>query len=132
MSYKDDQRYLDSTDKEKRFIDEYAVDKDIARATLTAYDIIGDREKARRYGLAVMSRERIAGIIRDYFTPIEEKSLPTRDELRQYYMDIFNHSASTIREKLQALTAYERVSGFNKTAPKSAEEQYDALDDITG
>lgn len=132
MSFKDDQRFLDSTDKEKRFLEEYSLDKDIARATLTAYDIIGDRDKARRYGLAVMSRERIAGIIRDYFTAIEEKILPNRDELRQFYMDIFHNSASTVREKLQALTAYERVSGFNKTALKSAEEQYDALDDIQG
>lgn len=132
MSFKNDQRYLDSTDKEKRFLDEYSIDKDIARATLTAYDIIGDREKARRYGLAVMSRERIAGIIRDYIATVEEKSLPTRDELRQFYMDIYTNAASTVREKLQALTAYERVSGFNKTAPKTAEEQYDALDDIVG
>lgn len=132
MSYKLDQRYIDSTDKEKRFVDEYAVDKDIARATLTAYDIIGDREKARRYGLAVISRERIAGLIRDHFTPVEEKVLPSRDELRQFYMDIFHNSASTVREKLQALTAYERVSGFNKTSPKSVEDQYDALDDIQG
>lgn len=132
MNFQLDQRYIDSTDKEKRFLDEYAVDKDIARATLTAYDIIGDREKARRYGLAVMSRERIAGIICDYFTTAVEKSLPDRDELRQHYMDIFHNSASTVREKLQALTAYERVSGFNKTAPKSVEDQYDALDDITG
>lgn len=132
MSYKDDQRYLNSTDKEKRFVDEYAVDKDIARATLTAYDIIGDREKARTYGLAVIARERIAGLIRDYFTPEEVKVLPSRDELRQFYMDIFHNSASTVREKLQALTAYERVSGFNKTSPKSVEDQYDALDDIQG
>jgi hypothetical protein len=132
VSFETDQRFIDSTDKEKRFLLEYAVDKDIARATLTAYDIIGDREKARRYGLAVMSRERIAGIIRDYIATVEEKSLPTRDELRQFYMDIYNNSASTMREKLQALTAYERVSGFNKIPPKTAEEQYDALDDIQG
>lgn len=132
MSFKADQRYIDSTDKEKRFLEEYAIDRDIARATLTAYDIIGDREKARRYGLAVISRERIAGIVRDYLTTAVEKSLPDRDELRQFYMDIFNNSASTVREKLQALTAYERVSGFNKTAPKSVEDQYDALDDIQG
>lgn len=125
-----DQRFIDSTDKEKIFLLEYAVDKDIARATLSAYNVIGDREKSRRYGLAVMSRERIAGIIRDYLTPVEEKILPNRDELRQFYMDIFHNSASTVREKLQALTAYERVSGFNKTAPKSVEDQYDALDDI--
>lgn len=132
MSFENDQRYLDSTDKEKKFLIEYAVDKDIARATLTAYDIIGDREKARRYGLTVMSRERIAGIIRDYIATVEEKSLPTRDELRQHYMDIFHNSASTVREKLQALTAYERVSQFNKIPTKTAEEQYDALDDIQG
>lgn len=132
MNYKDDQRYLNSTDKEKRFVDEYSIDKDIARATLTAYDIIGDREKARTYGLAVISRERIAGLIRDYFTPEEVKVLPSRDELRQFYMDIFANSASTVREKLQALTAYERISGFNKQPVKSAEDQYDALDDIVG
>jgi hypothetical protein len=131
MSFTQDQRYIDSTDKERRFLDEYAIDKDIARAILTAYDIIGDREKARRYGLAVMARERIAGIIADYIAPAVEKTLPDRDELRQHYMDIFYNSASTVREKLQALTAYERISGFNKTAPKSAEDQYDALDDIT-
>lgn len=132
MSFKDDQRYIDSTDKERCFVDEYAVDKDIARAILKCYDVMGDREKSRRYGLAVMARERIAGLIRDYIAPVEAKSLPTRDELRQFYMDIFANSAATVREKLQALTAYERISGFNKTAPKTAEEQYDALDDIQG
>lgn len=132
MSFETDQRFLDSTDKEKRFLLEYAVDKDIARATLTAYDIIGDREKARRYGLAVMSRPRIAGIIADYLSVVKEKARPTREELRDLYMDIFHNSASTMREKLQALTAYERVSGFNKTAPKQTDDGYDPLDDIAG
>lgn len=131
MSFTLDQRYIDSTDKEKRFLDEYSLDRDIARATLTAYDIIGDREKARRYGLAVLSRPRIAGLVADYLTEVKEKVLPTREDLRALYMDIFSNSASTIREKLQALVAYERISGFNKLPPKSAEDQYDVLDDIT-
>lgn len=132
MNFHQDERYIQATDKEKCFLDEFATDKDIARSVGKCYDVIGDRETQRRYGLTVLSRERIAGIVRDYIAAPVDKSLPTRDELRHHYMELFHNAASTVREKLQALTAYERVSGFNKTVPKSAEEQYDALDDIVG
>lgn len=130
MSFQHDDRFIQATEKEQCFLNEFAIDKDVARSTQKCYDVAGDRETIRRYGLSVMARERIAGIIRDYISPAAEKSLPTRDELRHHYMEIFHSQAATVREKLQALTAYERVSGFNKTAPKSVEDQYDALDDI--
>lgn len=132
MSFHADDRYIQATAKEQCFLDEFAIDKDVARSIQKCYELIGDREAQRRYGLSVMARERVAGIIRDYLSVVVEKILPTRDELRHHYMEIFHSSAATVREKLQALTAYERVSGFNKTVPKSVEDQYDALDDIQG
>lgn len=132
MNFHSDERYIQATEKEQCFLNEYAIDRDVARAIIKCYELIGDREAQRRYGLSVMARERVAGIIRDYLSVVVEKTLPTRDELRHHYMDIFNNSASTVREKLQALMAYERISGFNKLPPKTAEEQYDALDDIQG
>jgi hypothetical protein len=126
----DDPRFKNRTERERVFLSRYAVDQDIVAATMMAYDM-KDRDKARIYGLGILKKEEIAAIVRDHIT-IKGRELPTQEQLRQFYMDIFHNGASTIREKLQALVAYERASGFNKTAPKNADNGWDPLDDIQG
>ena len=127
-AWTEDERYLTATPAEKKWIDNYAESKDISEATNAAYQIKEEKD-VRSYGLTVLGRPRIAGLVKDYFTPRVIPQLPTAEELRELYMELFNSGSATIREKLQALTAYERVSGFSKPVAKK-DDSFDPLDDI--
>lgn len=127
-SWTDDERYITATPAEKKWLENYAVSKDISEATRAAYKVKEDKD-LRNYGLTVLGRHHIGGIIKDYFTPRAIPELPTAEQLRELYMELFNSGSATIREKLQALTAYERVSGFSKPKQQK-DDSYDPLDDI--
>lgn len=128
MNYTDDERYITATVAEKKWIDAYAISKDISEATRAAYQVKEEKD-IRAYGLTVLGRPRIAGLVKEYFSPRIVPDLPTSDQLRELYMELFNSPNSTIREKLQALTAYERVSGFSKPKP-TKDDEFNPLDDI--
>jgi hypothetical protein len=58
------------------------------------------------------------------------KPQPSVEDLRREYIDIANDPAATIRERLQALIAYEKLSGFNKPPKPEDAAAFDPLDDI--
>ena len=127
-----DERFLRCTVLEQNWLLEFAVDHDLIRATKAAFNVKTD-EQARSYGLSVMGRDRVAGLLRDYILKRSENTLPTVDELRHLYMDLYHIPAATVREKLQALTAYERVSGFqrkSKEKDNSNGSTFSILDDL--
>lgn len=126
MTFQDDDNFKLSTPQEQKFFVRYAVDKDVVAATLHAYKISEDN--ARDYGLKVLGRARIKALVDKYLRI--RSNLPSADELRALYFEIFEQSPEP-RIRLQALTAYERVSGFSK--PKKAiDDAFDVLDDISG
>jgi len=127
MSFKMDLRYSQLTPKQQAFVDAFEIYRDVTKAALEAYDM-KDPVAARAYGLTIMGHVSIAGIIRDYITPKPELKLPTVEELRQMYIEVYS-SAEDARTKLAALTAYERVSGYNKPRQKE-DQQFDPLLDI--
>lgn len=129
MSYKQDARYPLLTHKQQGFLDSFAINQDITQAVLENYDI-KDPAQARSYGLTVIAHPSVAGLIRDHIQPKPVAKLPTSEELRAMYIDIYNNAEES-RIKLQALTAYERVSGFSKPKTPVA-DQYDAINDIQG
>jgi len=121
-----DQLYLEATEQEQKWFQHYLINKNGLAATFHAYQT---EDSAKSYTRTVMGRARIKGLIEKYIVIVPP--LPTVQDLRQRYIDIANDPASNIRERLQALTAYERVSGFNKQAP-AKDDEFDPLQDITG
>jgi hypothetical protein len=129
MSHKDDELYLNCTDKEQIWLDEFAISGSIELATQTAYGTV-DKDAARAYGRTVAARERIAKLIKDHIAPKVVRSLPTSEELRAMYIELY-HLGQDVRTKLQALQSYERVSGFSKPKPNK-DDGFDPLSDIQG
>jgi GTP1/Obg family GTP-binding protein len=127
-SYRQDARYLTATKQEQIWLDSFHSTGDIVEATRNAYNVTD--ETVETYAKSVAARGKIANLINDY-TRKTMSNFPTIDELRGLYMDIANAGSATIRERLQALIAYERVSGYSKQKPKE-DEGFDPLDDITG
>ena len=126
-----DERFFVCTPQEQLFLREFAVDQDLIRSTKAAFKVQTD-EQARTYGLTVLGRDRIKGLVRDHVVKRQESTLPTVEELRHLYMDLYHVPAATVREKLQALTAYERVSGYNKPKQKgNTDDGFSALDDLS-
>ena len=129
MSHKDDALYLLCTQKEQAWLDEFCISGSIELATTVAYGT-EDKDAARAYGRTVAARERIAKLIKDHIAPRPKISLPTSEELRAMYIELY-HRGQDVRTQLQALQAYERVSGFK--APKNKDDNaFNPLDDING
>jgi hypothetical protein len=131
FNYRGSVQYITATKQEQIWIDTFATTGDIIKATVAAYDFQDEDNTAviENYAKSVAGREKIKTLIASYGEK-QEVHLPTLEELRERYIEIADNGSATIREKLQALIAYERVSGFNKVKPKP--EGYDTLDDITG
>ena len=64
--------------------------------------------------------------------PAQVEPLPTVEDLRHGYIDIANDPVATIRERLQALIAYEKLSGFNKPQEATDPATVDPLENIHG
>lgn len=129
-TYQQDAHYLQATTQEQKFFDAYVIDRDIIKAVLSAYRM-KDADAARDYGLKILARPRIKNLLDTYFTKPKLPELPTIEDLRHYYIDLYKSDLGTIREKLQALTAYERVSGFNKQKKAAIDpDAFDPLDDL--
>jgi hypothetical protein len=124
--YKQSDDYIRATPQEQQWFDVFFETKDIKAASYAAFRVKTD-ESAYSYGRKVMSRPHIDSLIRTFTVP--DVPLPTQDDLRRLYFEISRVPTATPREKLMALTAYERVSGFNKVKPAITDE-FDILDDI--
>ena len=128
MTYKDDQNYLNCTAQEKVWFDSFYETREPVAATEAAYRV-NSKESAQAYAKKVMERDHIKALIASYVT--QPVALPTIDDLKRKYIALSEDSGATVRDKLTALQAYERLCGFTvrgKPTPQSPDE--DDLDDI--
>jgi hypothetical protein len=125
--YHDSADYKQATPQEQKWFDVFHDTGDIQAASYSAFRVTSD-ESARSYGRRVMQRGHIEALIRDFTVP--PVPLPSQEQLRRLYFDIYRVPTATPREKLMALSAYERVSGFGKKQPDPEPDEFDPLDDI--
>lgn len=123
-----DQLYLEATEQEQKWFQHYLINKNGLAATFHAYKNQTE-DSAKSYTRTVMGRARIKGLIEKYI--VIAPPLPTMEDLRERYIAIADNPEASMREQLQALAAYERVSGFQKKIVKDADE-FDPMMDIQG
>ena len=129
MTHKDDPNYLNATEQEKKWFDLFVESKDLLAATHGAYRMNGD-DSARSYGKSVIARPHMAALIKSYCTP--QSDLPTAEDLKRMYIDITRDGNATVRDKLTALQAYERLAGFTvkgKPIATPTDDPFAGIDD---
>jgi len=130
MLHQADVRYKSLTPQQQTWLDHFAEFKMPGRAYSAAYPTTPE-DKVNSLGSTMVTHPKIAPLIKEYLTP--RTDLPTVDVLRELYMDLYNSPSATIREKLQALTAYERVSGYSKPTKSKDDDGFNpSIDDING
>lgn len=115
------------TQQQQKWWIHYYEHRDVFSATLHAYATVP--ENAKSYGNSVAAGKNMSVLIDRY---CRVKTLPSVEDLRAMYIKIFEEPNEHSRVRLQALTAYERVSGFSKPPKAKEDDTFSPMDDILG